>query len=146
MLGASPCLNGPRALQVPEVRAAGLLRLPVFASQREVELQHVNELLTEEPAERGSRIGFDHLLDLTANLFWIALGIGGPFLGNAIQLILGVLQADMRIETRARRHYHVGRDILQGRIGMLLTPHVEEDRLDIRTLINGLNYAGRFSV
>ena len=71
-------------ITIPEVRAAGLLRLPVLVSQREVELQHVDELLTEEPADRRLRIRFDHLLDLRANLTLIPPGVFGPGRGYAI--------------------------------------------------------------
>ena len=67
-----------RALRMLEVRAAGLLRLPVLVSQCEVELQHVDELLTEEPADRRVRIRSDHLFDLDAHLRLIALGVLGP--------------------------------------------------------------------
>ena len=41
------CINGPRALRIPEVRAADLLRLSVLVSQSEVELQHIDKLVAE---------------------------------------------------------------------------------------------------
>ena len=40
-------INGPRALRIPEVRAADLLRLSVLVSQSEVKLQHIDELFPE---------------------------------------------------------------------------------------------------
>ena len=71
-------VTDPERLPPLEVRPQDLLRLPVLVSQGEVDLQHVDKLLAEEPADRSVCVRLDHLLDLCAHLTLISLGILGP--------------------------------------------------------------------
>jgi hypothetical protein len=108
-----------------------LLRRSVMASERKIELGDIYELLAGQPAKGCGSVGLQNLFDLIVNLLGIALGVRGPLGRDAIQLVLGILQDDMQIQTGARSGHHICRYVFQRRVGMLLTPHIEEDRLDI---------------
>jgi hypothetical protein len=41
----------------------------------------------------------NYLIDFLANLCWIAFQVLCPFSGNPIELIFGIFQRDMRIQT-----------------------------------------------
>lgn len=74
------------------------MRLAVFVSQREVELQYNDELLAKESADRRVRVCLDHLIDLAANLNLISLGVLGPRRRHAIELIFHVIERDGGIQ------------------------------------------------
>src|SRR5258708_9314317 len=119
--------------------ALSLRRRTVALGQFEVGLQHVDHSLADEAAQRRERVSLQNLLDLKAELAWIALGISRPFCRDAIELVLRVLHRDMRIEPGAGSGNHISRHVGEICIPMILTPVVEEVRLDIRSVLHGLD-------
>jgi hypothetical protein len=117
----------------------------VFA-QLQVYFEYVHEFVPNQPIERSRDVSLEDLFDLGANLSLITLGVLGPRGRYAIQLILRVLERDIRIESRARGRHHISRNILQLRIGVLLPPHIEEVGLDIGAFLDWLNHRLGFSV
>src|SRR5260370_42466446 len=103
-------------------------------------MEDIAELLACQSAERGRGTLLKDLLDFIVHLLGIALGIGGPLVRDAIELVLGVLYADMGIEPRARSHHHVRRDVQQWRVGAFLAPHVEEYRLYVRAFAHRVSF------
>jgi hypothetical protein len=79
-----------------------------------------------------------YLLDLFSDTIRVAFQVGSPFGCNPIQLKLGVLKRDMRIESRAGSGDEVAGYILEVSLGMILSPHVKENRLNVRAILAAL--------
>src|SRR5208337_4376998 len=80
-----------------------------------------------------------YLLDLFSECRRITFEVCRPFGGNPIELKLSVLQGDMRIKPGSRCRDQVAGNVLKFCVGMVITPHGGEGRLDVRTLLDRLN-------
>ena len=62
--------------------------------------------------------------------------VRGPFGGDPIKLIFGILKRDMRIEPGSGSHNQVPGNILKVNVRMFLSPHQTEGRLDVRPILH----------
>jgi hypothetical protein len=69
----------------------------------------------------------------------IAFEVLRPFPGDAVELELCILEGDIGIKPRSGCRDVVARHILQRRVGVILAPHIEENRLYVGSLLNGLD-------
>ena len=116
-----------------------LFRRAVKLAELQIHFEHVDKLFSSQSGKRRSRILLQDLIDLIVNRRLIALGVVRPLGSDAIQLKLGVRQCDVRVETGTGRRHEIARDILKIGIRMILAPHIEKVRLDIRAIFDRLN-------
>jgi hypothetical protein len=111
---------------------------PVPLAKFEIDFKHVNELLTGESEPWCRGVFLQYLFDLFSETIRVAFQVGSPFGGNPIQLKLGVLKRDMRNESGAQSSDEVAGNILEVSLGMILSPYVKEDRLNVRAFLAAL--------
>ncbi len=79
-------------------------------------------------------------LDLVADGGRVALQGGSPFGSDPIELVLGILKRDMRIEPGSRSGDQVAGDILEVGLRMVLPPHIKEDRVNVRAVLERFHH------
>src|SRR5882724_10483282 len=92
---------------------ASLLRRSVPRTERNIDLQDVNQLFTGEPTQGRRRMLLQDLVDFFANARRVTLCVLRPGGGDAIELEAGVLQRDVGVESRAGRGHQIAGDVRQ---------------------------------
>src|SRR5208283_4705866 len=105
----------------------------IALGQFKVHLQDIDHLFAEQTTHRRESIALQDLLDLAVYLRAISLGVRGPLRRNAIELVFSIFHRNVGIEAGARSSNHVGGNIGKVVVRVVLPPHIEKDRLDIRT-------------
>lgn len=80
--------------------------------QRPVHFQDVDEFHAGQSAQRRGRLLFQKVLDVLADNGWLSSRLLGPGFDYTVELILGILHGDVRIETGAGGGHEIDGHIL----------------------------------
>src|SRR5271155_2790173 len=114
--------------------------------QLQVYVEDVDQFLADQASPWGMRLRLQDRFDLFPHVAGVALLVVRPFGRDTIELEFGVRQRDIRVEAGGGGGDEIPRHVVERDVGVVLTPHVEEDRLDVGARTDRLDVSRRFAV